>query len=46
VYITKVNLRDFMQVKNTLNLQILDLMQEKGCEFAFPTTTVDLPERK
>ena len=46
VYITKVNLREFMQVKNTLNLQILDLMQEEGCEFAFPTTTVDLPERK
>ena len=46
VYITKVNLRDFMQAKNTLNLQILDLMQEEGCEFAFPTTTVDLPERK
>ena len=46
VYITKVNLRDFMQVKNTLNLQILDLMKEEGCEFAFPTTTVDLPERK
>ncbi len=46
VYITKVNLRDFMQVKNTLNLQILDLMQEEGCEFAFPTTTVDLPEKK
>jgi MscS family membrane protein len=46
VYITKVNLREFMQVKNTLNLHILDLMQEEGCEFAFPTTTVDLPERK
>ena len=46
VYITKVNLREFMQAKNTLNLQILDLMQEEGCEFAFPTTTVDLPERK
>ena len=45
VYITKVNLRDFMQVKNTLNLHILDLMQEEGCEFAFPTTTVDFPER-
>ena len=27
VYITKVNLREFMQVKNTLNLQILDLMK-------------------
>ena len=46
VYITKVTLREFMQAKNTLNLQILDLMQEEGCEFAFPTTTVDLPERK
>ena len=46
VYITKVNLRDFMRVKDTLNLQILDLMQEEGCEFAFPTTTVDFPERK
>lgn len=45
VYITKVNLRDFMQVKNTLNLQILDLMQEEGCEFAFPTTTVEMAGR-
>ena len=53
VYITKVNLRDFMQVKNTLNLQILDLMKEEGKLAAFLlhqiqnlTTTVDLPERK
>ena len=45
VYITKVNLRNFMQVKNTLNLQILDLMQEEGCEFAFPTTTVEMAGR-
>ena len=45
VYITKVNLRDFMQVKNTLNLQILDLMQEEDCEFAFPTTTVEMAGR-
>ena len=35
VHHRKVNLRDFMQVKNTLNLQIFDLMKEEGCEFAF-----------
>ena len=46
VYITKVNLREFMQVKNTLNLQILDLMREEGCEFAFPTTTVEMAEKQ
>ena len=34
-----------MQVKNTLNLQILDLMQEEDCEFAFPTTTVEMAGR-
>ncbi len=42
VYITKVPLREFLRVKNELNFQILDLVRSEGCDFAFPTTTVEL----
>lgn len=46
VYIRKIVLSDFLLVKNRLNLQILDAVHAAGCDFAFPTTTVDLPEKK
>lgn len=42
VYITKIPLREFLQVKNRLNLLILDKVRAAGCDFAFPTTTVEL----
>lgn len=44
VYITKISLRDYLQVKNRLNLLILDKVRADGCEFAFPTTTLDMPK--
>lgn len=44
VYITKIALNEFSQVKNALNLQILDLVRSSGCAFAFPTVTVDMPK--
>lgn len=42
VYITKIPLREFLKVKDTLNFQILDMVRAEGCEFAFPTTTVEM----
>lgn len=44
VYITKTSLRDYLQVKNRLNLLILDKVRADDCEFAFPTTTLDMPK--
>ena len=44
VYVSRVSLREFLKVKNSLNLQILDLVRTEGCSFAFPTVTVDMPE--
>ena len=44
VYITKTPLRDYLQVKNRLNLLILDKVRADDCEFAFPTTTLDMPK--
>ena len=41
VYITKISLNEFSQVKNRLNLKILDMVRAEGCDFAFPTVTVD-----
>lgn len=46
VYITKINLREYMRVKNALNLKILDMVRAEGCEFAFPTTTVEMAAKK
>lgn len=45
VYITKISLSDFMAVKNRLNLLILDTVRADGCDFAFPTTTLDMPKK-
>lgn len=42
VYIMKIPLGEFLQVKNELNFEILDLVRSEGCEFAFPTTTVEM----
>ena len=39
-----VMLRDYLQVKNRLNLLILDKVRADDCEFAFPTTTLDMPK--
>ena len=46
VYITKTSLADFLQAKNRLNLQIMDVVHKDGCDFAFPTTTVEMAGEK
>ena len=46
VYVTKVSLAGFLQVKNRLNLQIMDVVHKDGCDFAFPTTTLDIPAKQ
>lgn len=45
VYIVKIPLREFLAVKNVLNFQILDVVRAEGCDFAFPTTTLDIPKQ-
>lgn len=42
MYVTTLGLNDFRALKNRLNLQIMDLMERRGCEFAFPSTSVYL----
>lgn len=33
-------LADFMKVRNDLNLSLMDVMEQNGCSFAFPSTSV------
>lgn len=40
MYVTALGLADFRAMKNRMNLAIMDLMQQQGCEFAFPSTSV------
>ena len=40
MYVTALGLADFRAMKNRLNLSIMDVMQQCGCEFAFPSTSV------
>ena len=42
MYVTTLGLNDFRALKNRLNLQIMDLMERRGCAFAFPSTSVYL----
>ena len=37
---------DFLQEKSRLNLEIMQMVQNAGCSFAFPTTTIDMPTQK
>lgn len=40
LYVDTVGLGDFLRLKDRLNRQILELMKEEGCRFAFPSTSV------
>lgn len=44
VYLTTVPYGDYLREKSRLNLEIMQLVARDGCSFAFPTTTVDLPQ--
>ena len=46
MYVTTTRLADFLQAKNRLNLQIMDVVHKDGCDFAFPTTTIEMAEKK
>ena len=46
VYVTTTRLADFLQAKNRLNLQIMDVVHKDGCDFAFPTTTIEIAGKK
>lgn len=41
-YVTAVGYADYLKLKNRLNLKIMDLMKQDGCDFAFPSTSVYL----
>ena len=45
LYLTTVPYGDFLREKSRLNLEIIRLAAQHGCSFAFPTTTVDLPDK-
>jgi len=44
VYLTTVAYADFLQFKNRLNLEIMELVQRNGASFAFPSQTVYLEQ--
>lgn len=41
-YVTALGGDDFRQLKSRLNWQIMDIMAQDGCDFAFPSTSVYL----
>lgn len=41
-YVMLMNITAFRAFKNSMHLQIMDLMARQGCEFAFPSATVYL----
>lgn len=46
LYVTTLPYGDFLQEKSRLNLEIMQMVNRAGCDFAFPTTTLDMPEQK
>ena len=45
LYVNVMPYGEFLQEKSRLNLEIMQLVEQDGCSFAFPTTTIDLPAR-
>lgn len=43
-YVKAAALADYREVKNRLNLQIMGLFEETGCELAYPSTMVYRPQ--
>lgn len=46
LYVTTLPYGEFLQEKSRLNLEIMQLVANAGCSFAFPTTTLDMPAAK
>lgn len=45
LYVTTLPYGDFLREKSRLNLEIMQLVAQDGCNFAFPTTTLDMPAK-
>lgn len=45
LYVTTLPYGDFLQERSRLNLEIMQMVSQAGCDFAFPTTTLDMPEK-
>ena len=41
-YLRTADMTRFLQMQNDLNLDLMDVMQKNGVDFAFPSTTVYL----
>lgn len=46
VYLTTLPYADYLRERHRLNLQIMQTVKNAGCEFAFPTTTVEMAKDK
>lgn len=46
LYVTTLPYGDFLREKSRLNMEIMRLVADAGCSFAFPTTTLDIPVQK
>lgn len=44
MYVKTVALKDYRELKNRLNLRIMALFEETGCELAYPSTMVYRPQ--
>ena len=46
VYLTTLPYADYLKERHRLNLLIMQTVKNAGCEFAFPTTTVEMAKSK
>ena len=46
VYLTTLPYADYLKERHRLNLLIMQTVENAGCEFAFPTTTVEMAKDK
>ena len=46
VYLTTLPYADYLKERHRLNLLIMQTVKNAGCEFAFPTTTVEMAKDK
>ncbi|MCD8076803.1 MAG: mechanosensitive ion channel family protein, partial [Lachnospiraceae bacterium] len=44
IYVTAVDLGEYRELQNRINLKIMDVMRQDGCEFAYPSTSVYLEQ--
>ncbi|MCD8123681.1 MAG: mechanosensitive ion channel family protein [Lachnospiraceae bacterium] len=42
IYVTAVDLGEYRELQNRINLKIMNVMRQDGCEFAYPSTSVYL----